>query len=202
MEKIKELRRKLAIAEQNYKDTRADAYLVEKHQLEQEIAMLESEVQEAAPISHDGEQSPLTEPVGTEVAFQPPTNVDELPSAITRHIVAVSGADIHGMDDRAIAIEQRKLLYEARSFYDGQNDKDALERVESMIEKATAIIDGATSTDDDSEDGAQGSEGDSKPVEATEPTPEAPQTKEPTKNPQPQKKATSGQKKGGKGGKK
>lgn len=202
MEKIKELRRKLAIAEQNYKDTRADAYLVEKHQLEQEIAMLESEAQDAAPVSQDGGQSPTTEPVRTEVAFQPPTNVDELPSAITRYIVAVSGADIHGMDDRAIAIEQRKLLYEARSFYDGQNDKDALERVESMIEKATAIIDGATSTDDGPEDGAQGSEGDSKPVEATEPTPEAPQTKEPTKNPQPQKKATSGQKKGGKGGKK
>lgn len=195
MEKIKELRRKLAIAEQNYKDTRADAYLVEKHQLEQEIAMLESEAQDAAPVSQDGGQSPTTEPVGTEAAFQPPTNVDELPSAITRHIVAVSGADIHGMDDRAIATEQRKLLYEARSFYDGQNDKDALERVESMIEKATAIIDGATSTDDDPEDGAQGSVGDSKPVEATEPTPEAPQTKEPTKNPQPQKKATSGQKK-------
>lgn len=202
MEKIKELRRKLAIAEQNYKDTRADAYLVEKHQLEQEIAMLESEAQDAAPVSQDGGQSPTTEPVRTEVAFQPPTNVDELPSAITRHIVAVSGADIHGMDDRAIAIEQRKLLYEARSFYDGQNDKDALERVDSMIGKATAIIDGTAPADGAREDNAQGSEGNAKPVEATEPTPEAPQTKEPTKNPQPQKKATSGQKKSGKGGKK
>lgn len=208
MEKIQELKRKLAIAEQNYKETRADAYLVEQHQIKEEIAMLESEARESAPTNPDGEQPPATEPVGTEAKFQPPTNVEELPSAVTRHIVAVNGASIHGMDDKAIAIEQRKLLYEARAFYDEQNDKDAVARVESMIEKATTVI-GDTlqptaerSQADGTVNMSEGAKGGEQPPADTEPAPAAPQTNEPTKTPQPQKKATSGQKKGGKGSKK
>lgn len=212
-QRIEELKKKLRIAEQNYNDTRADAYLVEQHQLKEEIATLESMVT-PAPVSDDSQaQEPAAAPTQSE--FQTPTNVEELPSAISRYIVATQGDLAGSMTDKEIASKQRELLGTAREFYEEQNDTDALERVDAMIEKVEAIIsadtdndadtDGDGSQNDDENEGAEGDndnseeeEEDKTPTEATETAPAAPQTPKPTKSTPAKKKPTSGKKNGGK----
>lgn len=222
MEKrIEELKQKLHAAEQNYKDTRADAYLVEQHQLKEKIATLESMIT-PAPVSDDSQaQGPAAAPTQSE--FQTPTNVEELPSAISRYIVSTQGDIAGSMTDKEIASKQRELLGTAREFYEEQNDTDALERVDAMIEKVEAIINADTDNDDDSktdtdgeggqnDDENEGADGDNDnpeeeeeektPTEATETAPAAPQTPKPTKTTQAKKKPTSGKKNGGKATKK
>lgn len=216
-QRIEELKKKLRIAEQNYNDTRADAYLVEQHQLKEEIATLESMVT-PAPVSDDSHaQEPAAAPTQSE--FQTPTNVEELPSAISRYIVATQGDLAGSMTDKEIASRQRELLGTAREFYEEQNDTDALERVDAMIEKVEAIIsadsengtdnddetDGEGGQNDDETDGADGDnsnseeeEEDKTPTEATETAPAAPQTPKPTKTTPAKKKPTSGKKNGSK----
>ena len=216
-QRIEELKKKLRIAEQNYNDTRADAYLVEQHQLKEEIATLESEATPATVSDDNQAQEPAAAPTQSE--FQTPTNVEELPSAISRYIVATHGDLAGSMTDKEIASKQRELLGTAREFYEEQNDTDALERVDAMIEKVEAIISADSDSDDDSNtdtdgDGSQnddeneGAEGDNDnpeeeeeektPTEATETTPAAPQTPKPTKTTPAKKKPTSGKKNGGK----
>lgn len=216
-QRIEELKKKLRIAEQNYNDTRADAYLVEQHQLKEEIATLESMVA-PAPVSDDSQaQEPAAAPTQSE--FQTPTNVEELPSAISRYIVATQGDLAGSMTDKEIASKQRELLGTAREFYEEQNDTDALERVDAMIEKVEAIIsadsengtdnddetDGEGSQNDDENEGAEGDndnpeeeEEDKTPTEATETAPAAPQTPKPIKTTPAKKKPTSGKKNGSK----
>ena len=193
--------------------TRADAYLVEQHQLKEEIATLESMVT-PAPVSDDSQaQEPAAAPTQSE--FQTPTNVEELPSAISRYIVATQGDLAGSMTDKEIASKQRELLGTAREFYEEQNDTDALDRVDAMIEKVEAIInadtdnadDSNTDTDgeggqnDDENEGAEGSndnpeenEEEKTPTEATETAPAAPQTPKPTKTTPAKKKPASGKK--------
>lgn len=216
-QRIEELKKKLRIAEQNYNDTRADAYLVEQHQLKEEIATLESEATPATVSDDNQAQEPAAAPTQSE--FQTPTNVEELPSAISRYIVATQGDLAGSMTDKEIASKQRELLGTAREFYEEQNDTDALERVDAMIEKVEAIISADSDSDDDSNtdtdgDGSQnddeneGAEGDNDnpeeeeeektPTEATETTPAAPQTPKPTKTTPAKKKPTSGKKNGSK----
>lgn len=222
MEKrIEELKRKLHAAEQNYKDTRADAYLVEQHQLKEKIATLESMIT-PAPVSDDSQsQEPAAAPTQSE--FQTPTNVEELPSAISRYIVATQGDIAGSMTDKEIASKQRELLGTARKFYEEQNDTDALERVDAMIEKVDAIINADTDNDDDSntdtdgeggqnDDENEGADGDNDnpeeeeeektPTEATETASAAPQMPKPTKTTPAKKKPTRGKKNGGKATKK
>lgn len=216
-QRIEELKKKLRIAEQNYNDTRADAYLVEQHQLKEEIATLESMVT-PAPVSDDSQaQGPAAAPTQSE--FQTPTNVEELPSAISRYIVATQGDLAGSMTDKEIASKQRELLGTAREFYEEQNDTDALERVDAMIEKVEAIINADSDNDDDSntdtdgeggqnDDENEGAEGDNDnpeeeeedktPTEATETAPAAPQTPKPTKSTPAKKKPTNGKKNGSK----
>lgn len=216
-QRIEELKKKLRIAEQNYNDTRADAYLVEQHQLKEEIATLESMVT-PAPVSDDSQaQEPAAAPTQSE--FQTPTNVEELPSAISRYIVATQGDLAGSMTDKEIASKQRELLGTAREFYEEQNDTDALERVDAMIEKVEAIIsadsengtdnddetDGEGGQNDDENEGAEGDNSNSEeeeeektPTEATETAPAAPQTPKPTKSTPAKKKPTSGKKNGSK----
>lgn len=216
-QRIEELKKKLRIAEQNYNDTRADAYLVEQHQLKEEIATLESEATTATVSDDNQAQEPAAAPTQSE--FQTPTNVEELPSAISRYIVATQGDLAGSMTDKEIASKQRELLGTAREFYEEQNDTDALERVDAMIEKVEAIIsaDSENGTDNDDEtddeggqndDENEGAEGDNDnpeeeeedktPTEATETAPAAPQTPKPTKTTPAKKKPTSGKKNGGK----
>jgi hypothetical protein len=216
-QRIEELKKKLRIAEQNYNDTRADAYLVEQHQLKEEIATLESMVTPASVSDDSQAQEPAAAPTQSE--FQTPTNVEELPSAISRYIVATQGDLAGSMTDKEIASKQRELLGTAREFYEEQNDTDALERVDAMIEKVEAIINADTDNDDDSntdtdgegsqnDDGNEGAEGDNDnpeeeeeektPTEATETAPAAPQTPKPTKTTPAKKKPTSGKKNGSK----
>lgn len=222
MEKrIEELKRRLHVAEQNYKDTRADAYLVEQHQLKEKIATLESMIT-PAPVSDDSQaQEPAAAPTQSE--FQTPTNVEELPSAISRYIVATQGDIAGSMTDKEIASKQRELLGTAREFYEEQNDTDALERVDAMIEKVEAVINAGADNDNDSnidtdgegsqnDDENEGAEGDNDnreeneegktPTEATETATAAPQTPKPTKTTTAKKKPTSGKKNGGKATKK
>lgn len=218
---IEELKQKLHAAEQNYKDTRADAYLVEQHQLKEKIATLESMIT-PAPVSDDSQaQEPAAAPTQSE--FQTPTNVEELPSAISRYIVATQGNIAGSMTDKEIASKQRELLGTAREFYEEQNDTDALERVDAMIEKVEAVINAGADNDDDSnidtdgegsqnDDENEGAEGDNdnreeneeekNPTEATETATAAPQTPKPTKTTTAKKKPTSGKKNGGKATKK
>lgn len=216
-QRIEELKKKLRIAEQNYNDTRADAYLVEQHQLKEEIATLESEATPATVSDDNQAQEPAVAPTQSE--FQTPTNVEELPSAISRYIVATQGDLAGSMTDKEIASKQRELLGTAREFYEEQNDTDALERVDAMIEKVEAIIsadsengtdnddetDDEGSQNDDENEGAEGDndnpeeeEEDKTPTEATETAPAAPQTPKPTKTTPAKKKPTSGKKNGGK----
>lgn len=216
-QRIEELKKKLRIAEQNYNDTRADAYLVEQHHIKEELAVLESEAT-PAPVSDDNHaQEPAAAP--TQGEFQTPTNVEELPSAISRYIVATQGDLAGSMTDKEIASKQRELLGTAREFYEEQNDTDALDRVDAMIEKVEAIISADTDNDDDSntdtdgegsqnDDGNEGAEGDNDnpeeeeeektPTEATETAPAAPQTPKPTKTTPAKRKPTSGKKNGSK----
>ncbi len=216
-QRIEELKKKLRIAEQNYNDTRADAYLVEQHQLKEEIATLESEATPATVSDDNQTQEPAVAPTQSE--FQTPTNVEELPSAISRYIVATQGDLAGSMTDKEIASKQRELLGTAREFYEEQNDTDALERVDAMIEKVEAIIsaDSENGTDNDDEtddegsqndDENEGAEGDNDnpeeededktPTEAAETAPAAPQTSKPTKTTPAKKKPTSGKKNGSK----
>lgn len=216
-QRIEELKKKLRIAEQNYNDTRADAYLVEQHQLKEEIATLESEATPATVSDDNQAQEPAAAPTQSE--FQTPTNVEELPSAISRYIVATQGDLAGSMSDKEIASKQRELLGTAREFYEEQNDTDALERVDAMIEKVEAIIsansengtdnddetDDEDSQNDDENEGAEGDndnpeeeEEEKTPTEATETAPAAPQTPKPTKTTPSKKKPTSGKKNGGK----
>ena len=216
-QRIEELKKKLRIAEQNYNDTRADAYLVEQHQLKEEIATLESEATPATVSDDNQAQEPAAAPTQSE--FQTPTNVEELPSAISRYIVATHGDLAGSMTDKEIASKQRELLGTAREFYEEQNDTDALERVDAMIEKVEAIIsaDSENGTDNDDETAGEGSQNDDEnegaegdndnpeeeeedktPTEATETATAAPQTPKPTKTTPAKKKPTSGKKNGGK----
>lgn len=205
-QRIEELKKKLRIAEQNYNDTRADAYLVEQHQLKEEIATLESEAATATMSDDNQAQEPAVAPTQSE--FQTPTNVEELPSAISRYIVATQGDLAGSMTDKEIANKQRELLGTAREFYEEQNDTDALDRVDAMIEKVEAIISAESENGTDNDDENEGAEGDNSnseeeegektPTEATETAPAAPQTPKPTKTTSAKKKPTSGKKNGGK----
>ena len=108
-QRIEELKKKLRIAEQNYNDTSADAYLVEQHQLKEEIATLESEATPATVSDDNQAQEPAAAPTQSE--FQTPTNVEELPSAISRYIVATQGDLAGSMTDKEIASRTTPTLW-------------------------------------------------------------------------------------------
>ena len=205
-ERIEKLKEKLRMAEQNYKETRADAYLIEQHQLKEKIASLEREEREPATVS-DEEDGTTDQQERGVWKFQPPINIEELPSAITRHLLIVEGDKVRDWDDKTVAVKQREILEESRAFYEEQNDTDALVRLQSMIDKTTAIIDGESEdgTEEgpaDDEEGTDGNTdegtGEEKPTEATETAPAAPQKPKPSKSTNGGKKSSSkGKSKGG-----
>lgn len=206
MEKrIEELKQKLHAAEQNYKDTRADAYLVEQHQLKEKIATLESmTIDDRSNVAPDSAGDDSKQVSQTE--FVVPTNVDELPSAITRHIMAALGGKTDTLTNEQIAQMEKELIEKAREFYDRMNDKDAVVRVVELNAKVDATLakeddGGNDDSDDESGDGEESAD-EKTPTEATETATAAPQTPKPTKTTAAKKKPTSGKKNGGKATKK
>lgn len=195
---IEAKRKKLRLAEQNYKETRSDSYLVEQHNIKQEIESLQKELSTAGSpqpaLVNTTAVEPPTEPgdggdheentPAADVPFVAPSNVEELPSAISKHIILVHGNKTAEMGEVEIAAEQKKRLEVAREFYIGQNDVDAVERVDEMLEKVATVL-----GDGDKQDGDNDKE-DKTTAEAPKTPPAAPQTPKTTKN-------TSGGKNGG-----
>ena len=207
---IEAKRNKLHLAEQNYKETRSDSYLVEQHNIKQEIESLQKELSTAGSPQPAPANIPAVEPPtepgegdnqeentpAVDVPFLTPSNVEELPSAISKHIILVHGNKTAEMGEVEIAAEQKKRLETAREFYTEQNDVDAVGRVDEMLEKVSSIL-----GDDGNDDGDNGKE-DKTTAEAPETPPAAPLTTKATKNTSNGKKGGSSQKNTKKSGKK
>lgn len=133
---LEELQAKLRLAEENYRETKADCYLVECHRLRDMIAEMES-AHPSHPIE-DEQQDVDTPDDGT---FTPPFAVDQLQECITKYLLDAYGREeLSKMSDKELVNIQIPLLENAQRFYTDNNDQDAMSVVDGMIIKAHSII--------------------------------------------------------------
>lgn len=121
----------LKLAEMNYKETRSDCFLIEQHNLKSELNSLKIELDSTLPTKHSEDDQSESDVLD----FVAPSDVEQLPSYISKHIIRVYGNSAIDFPLDKLSCIQSELLGIARAYYEDQNDADAVSRVDEMLSK-------------------------------------------------------------------